>query len=618
MMNSPKPTPIFQRLLQVGILLACLGWITPQVAHGQTDLELAEFYYNEGSYPQAKLYLEGIWKKNKTNAVYTMYYATLLALDDFDTAEKVVKERLKRRHKNSRSTALVDLGSLYLHFDRREQALEAFMEALENLQPGRPSAVSLANAFIKLDELDMALATYERAEKLGTTGFDYELANLQGMRGDFEGMVDAYMALLSTKPNYLRTVQNSLNRNLRLTTIEDNRELVRVSLLRAIQKYPDNTVFPELLVWHFNQIRDFASSVIHAKALDLRLDEQGVRLMELGNTAQANGDTDTALECYRYVASKGPDNPYYFTARNEVLQVRFDALTSEVPADLDAMGVLAEEYAASLRDLGVRSETAMMVKDRAHILAFYLQRADEGIEALEALLAENDLNNRVAAACKLTLGDIYVFQGLIWDASLLFSQIVLDFKDDPLGHEAKFRNARVSYFGGDFNWAQSQLDALKASTSKLISNDAIDLSLLITDNFNLDTLTLPMEMYARADLLRMQRKFDVARITLDSLTTAFPGHVLEDEVLMMSADMFLEQDRLDTAMTLYQEVVDLHFDDITGDDALWMLADLTHNRLGDLATAQTLYEKLLFDFPGSLHAVEARKRFRALRGDELE
>ena len=592
--------------------------MAPVDAGAQTDLELAEFYYNEGSYPQAKLYLDGIWKKNKTNAVYQMYYATLLALDDFDTAEKVVKERLKRRHKNSRSTALVDLGSLYLHFDKRDAALEAFMEALENLQPGRPSAVSLANAFIKLDELDMALATYERAEKLGSTGFEYELANLQGMRGDFEGMIDAYMALLSTKPNYLRTVQNSLNRNLRLTTTEDNRELVRISLLRAIQTYPDNTVYPELLVWHFNQIRDFASSVIHAKALDLRLQEQGVRLMELGNTAQANGDVDTALECYRYVAAKGPDNPYYFTARNEVLQVRFDALTAEVPADLDAMAQLADEYAVSLRDLGVRSETAMMVKDRAHLLAFYLQRANEGIEDLEALLANNDLNERVAAACKLTLGDIYVFEGLIWDASLLFSQIVLDFKDDPLGHEAKFRNARVSYYGGDFNWAQSQLNALKASTSKLISNDAIDLSLLITDNFNLDTLTLPMEMFARADLLRMQRKFDDARTTLDSLTTDFPGHVLEDEVLMMSADMFLEQGRLDTAMTLYQEVVDLHFDDITGDDALWMLADLTHHRLNDEATAQTLYEKLLFDFPGSLHAVEARKRFRALRGDDLE
>ena len=224
----------------------------------------------------------------------------------------------------------------------------------------------------------------------------------------------------------------------------------------------------------------------------------------------------------------------------------------------------------------------------------------------------------MAAACKLTLGDIYVFEGLIWDASLLFSQVVLDFKDDPLGHEAKFRNARVSYYGGDFNWAQSQLDALKASTSKLISNDAIDLSLLITDNFNLDTVTAPMEMFARADLLCMQRKFDDARSTLDTLAEAFPGHALEDEMLMMSADMFLEEGRLDTAMALYQDVVDLHFDDITGDDALWKLADLTHHELNDVQNAQTLYEKLLFDFPGSLHSVEARRRFRALRGDELE
>ena len=607
----------FHRIV-FALLLAGMGLFAQDQAHAQTDLELAEFYFNEGSYPQARLYLETIWKKNKTNAVYKMYYGTLLALDDFVEAEKLVKTRLKRRHKNSKSTALVDLGSLYLQFDKQEQAMEAFVEALELMQPGRSAAVSLANAFIKLDELDMALATYERAEKLGTTGFDYELANLQGMRGDFVGMLDAYMSLLNTRPNYLRTVQNSMNRNLRLTTTEDNRELVRVALLRAIQAYPDKTVFPELLVWHFNQIQDFASSFVHAKSLDLRLAEQGTRLMELGHPAQANGDADTALRCYGYVAGKGPDNPYFFTARNELLQVRFNELMQEVPADLEAMASLAQEYASSLTDLGVRSETAMMVKDRAHLLAFYLTRGEEAIADLEGLLAQNDLNERVAAACKLTLGDIYVFEGLIWDASLLFSQVVLDFKNEALGHEAKFRNARVSYFGGDFNWAQNQLNALKASTSKLISNDAIELSLLITDNFNLDTLTEPMEMFARADLLRMQRQFDDARATLDSLEEAHPGHPLEDESMMMSADMFLEQGRLDTAMSIYREVVDLHFDDITGDDALFHLADLTHRTLLDPETAQGLYEQLLFDFPGSLYAVEARKRFRELRGDQLE
>jgi tetratricopeptide (TPR) repeat protein len=603
----------------VGAFVTLCAWVVaPQPLSAQTDLELAEYYYNEGSYPQAKLYLEPLWKNNKTNAVYEMYYATLLALDDFDAAEKLVKERLKRRNKTSRATALVDLGSLYVHFGRREQALEAFEEALAEMQPGRSAAVSLANAFIKLDELDMALATYRRAEELGTRGFEYELANLQGMRGDFAGMIDAYMDLLETKPNYLRTVQNSLNRNLRLTTTDDNHELVRVSLLRAIQAHPDNTIFPELLVWHFNQIRDFASALVHAKALDLRLQERGERLMELGTTAQANGDAATALACFRHVAAKGPDNPYFFTARNEMLQVQYHALTKAVPADLEAMAALSEDYRASLRDLGVRSETAMMVRDHAALLAFYLQQADEAMTSLEQLLTLEGLNDRVAAACKLTLGDIYAFEGLIWDASLLFSQIVLDFGDDPLGHEAKFRNARVSYYGGDFGWAQSQLNALKASTSKLISNDAIELSLLISDNFNLDTLTEPMEMYARADLLRMQRKFGLARQTLDSLATKHPGHALGDEILMMSADMFVQQGQLDTALVLYNDIVSLHFDDITADDALFKLADLTHNTLGNLEEAQALYEKLLFDFPGSLHAVEARKRYRALRGDELE
>ncbi|MGB2424144.1 MAG: hypothetical protein ACPH97_05380, partial [Flavobacteriales bacterium] len=69
------------RHLVAAAALAVLGMAVPEGALAQTDLELAEFYYNEGSYPQAKLYLETLWKKNKTNAVYEMYYATLLALD---------------------------------------------------------------------------------------------------------------------------------------------------------------------------------------------------------------------------------------------------------------------------------------------------------------------------------------------------------------------------------------------------------------------------------------------------------------------------------------------------------------------------------------------------------
>ncbi len=581
----------------------------------QTDLELAEFYYNEGSYEQARLYLVEIYKKNKTNVVYQMYYQSLLAMDEFEEAEDLVKKRLKRTHKNSKSTAYVDLGSLYLHFGMPELARESFDEALNLLQPGKSQAIRLANAFIKLDELDMAYDTYRKAQSLGTTDFHYQFANLQGMRRDYEGMVESFLELLHKTPSYLRTVQNSLNRNLRLHTEPGNGEIVRVELLKAVRNYPDDVIFPEMLVWYFTQEKDFASAFIHARALDLRLKEIGIRLMELGNTSAANDDLETAKKCYGYVASKGEGTPYFYTARNELLQVRFHALTKSIPSDFVGLTELAADYAASIIDLGAKPETAIMLKNRAHILAFYLDRGEEAMVIMEEILELPGLNKRVAAACKLELGDIYVFEDLVWDASLLFSQIILDFKDDPLGHEAKYRNARISYYTGDFAWAQTQLDVLKASTSKLISNDAIDLSLLITDNFNLDTIFEPMEMFARADLLIMQRRYDEAVITLDTLMEVWPGHALEDEILMIKGEVALQKVELDSAILFFQEIVDLHFDDITADDALYQLALIYDNELNDLEKAVELYEKILFEYSGSLFAIEARKRYRELTGD---
>ena len=586
----------------------------PAGAAAQSDLELAEFYYNEGSYEQAKLYLDQLWKKNKTKKVFDMYYASLLAVNDFESAEKLVKSRM--RNKNTRATAYVELGQLYLHFDREIEAREAFAEALQRLEPGKNKALALANAFLDLNELDLALEVYEKAKELGTRDLEYQLVDLQGRRGNYPGMIDASLELLHLKPTYLRNIQNSFNRNLRIQDNPELGELLRSKLLGAAKEFPEDTIFPELLVWYFKQSLDFASAFVHAKSLDLRFNESGERLIELAQMSSKNGDTETAAACYQFVSSKGPDNPYFFTARCQSLRVLMQPLLDSTPPSMEEIARLAERYRTTLRDLGIRTETATLAKELAHVEAFYLQNPAAAIERLETILAIPGLYNRTAAVSKLELGDVLVFTDEIWDASLLFSQVELDFKDDPLGHEAKFRNARISYFAGDFDWAQSQLDALKASTSKLISNDAIDLSLLITDNYAMDTIIEPMWLYAQADLLASQHRYDDARVKLDSLVTTWPGHALEDEVLMQLAQMALAENQVDTAVVLLQEIVDLHFDDILADDALFQLAQLRQEWFNQPEVALPLYEQLLFEFPGSLHAIEARRRFRLLRGEE--
>ena len=548
--------------------------------------------------------------------VFDMYYDVLVALDDFDAAEKLVKSRM--RGKNTRANAYVELGQLYLHFGREVQAREAFDEAMKRLQPNRNSAIGLANAFLKLNELDLALEVYSKAQEMGVDNLDYQLVDLEGRRGNYNGMIDAALRLLHNKPTYFRNIQNSFTRNLRVLDNPELGTLLKGKLIASARNYPDDSVYPELLVWYFNQVKDFANAFIHAKSLDLRGEEDGSRLIELAQTASSNGDYETAARCYAYVAGKGRENAYFFTARTQSLRMRMEPLLNAVPNDTEAIADLAEEYRQTLNDLGITTETAGIAKDLAHVQAFYLQLPDKAIATLEAVLDIPALYDRMAALCKLELGDILVFQDNIWDASLLFSQVELDFKDDSFGHEAKFRNARISYYAGDFDWAQAQLDALKASTSKLISNDAIDLSLLITDNYAMDTISEPMWLFAQADLLSTQHRYDQAMTKLDSIVAIWPGHALEDEILMTQGHMALEQGNVDTALMLFQEVVDLHFDDILADDALFELGKLYEDRIGDEEAAADYFEQLLFDYPNSLHAVEARRRFRAMRGDTIE
>ena len=597
------------------ILVASL-FVASTISWSQSDLELAEFYYNEGSYAQSKLYLDQIWKKNKTKMVFDMYYDVLIALDNFDAAEKLVKSRM--RGKNTRANAYVELGQLYLHFGRKAQAREAFDEAMERLQPNRNSAIGLANAFLKLNELDLALEVYSKAQEIGVGNLDYQLVDLEGRRGNYDGMIDAALRLLHSKPTYFRNIQNSFTRNLRVLDNPELGTLLKGKLIASARNYPDDSVYPELLVWYFNQVKDFANAFIHAKSLDLRGKENGSRIIELAQTASSNGDYETAALCYTYVAGKGRENAYFYTARTQSLRMRMEPLLNAVPNNTQAIEGLAEEYKQTLNDLGITTETAGIAKDLAHAQAFYLQLPDEAIATLEAVLEIPALYDRMAALCKLELGDILVFQDNIWDASLLFSQVELDFKDDFFGHEAKFRNARISYYAGDFDWAQAQLDALKASTSKLISNDAIDLSLLITDNYAMDTISEPMWLFAQADLLSTQHRYDQARTKLDSIVSIWPGHALEDEILMTQGRMALEQGNVDTALVLFQEVVDLHFDDILADDALFELGKLYEDQLANAEAASGYFEQLLFDYPNSLHAVEARRRYRAMRGDVIE
>ena len=273
-------------------------------------------------------------------------------------------------------------------------------------------------------------------------------------------------------------------------------------------------------------------------------------------------------------------------------------------------------YKLSIDKLGFSNTTIGLINNYAQFKAFSLGDLNEALTVLEDAMEIPGISRYDLSECKFVYADIMLLSGNIWTSLLYYSQIEKDFKESSIGHEARLRKAKVFYFNGDFQWAQSQLDVLKSSTSKLIANDAMLLSLLITDNLSLDTSDVPMRAYARADLFYYQNDFDKAHLTLDSVLSYYPLHTLVDEIYFRKYVMYHKQKDIDNSILMLNEIISKHSSGILYDDAIFSLARLYEDN-GDLDKSSLYYEMILFECPGSIFVVESRKRYRQIRGDSL-
>lgn len=585
-------------------------------AQTNTDLQLAQQFYDNKEFDKALDYYEKLYNKVSSEEFYTPYLNCLLELKEFKTAEKVIKKQIKRNPE--RPDLFIDLGTVYERAEDSGKAKNTWELAIKSIKHDDQVFI-VAKAFIAIKQYDYAILTYLRGRKMAENDypFSFELADVYAIKGDKMAMINEYLDVLESQDSYIQSVQNALQTSFGNEADSKQNELLKGELLKRIAKNPDKTILSELLIWMQIQQKDFEGAFIQAKALDKRKKEDGNRIMNLAKLCTQNESYDVAVKAYQYVISKGPDNFFYANARMELLDVSYQKIVLKGNYNLIDLTELEKNYQITITELGKSANTAPLLKKLAHLQAFYLNKPADAITLLEEAISLPQLALPIQAECKLELADILLMTGDIWEASLRYSQVEKSFKYDAIGQEAKFRNARISYYTGDFMWAQAQLDVLKGATAKLIANDAMDLSLLISDALAIDTNIAPLMIFSRADLLAFQNKDEQAKITLDSINTLFPNHALADDILYRKAQIELKHARYTEAAAYYDTIVKNYGDDILGDDALFKLAGLNENQFKNLDKAKELYQQLLIKYPGSLYVVEARKRFRKLRGDSF-
>ena len=593
------------------------------------DFQLAKKYYLDSDYEKAALYYEKIFKEPEQRLkIYENYKSTLIELNKFKEAEKLSKALIKENP--NKLKFLVDLGVIYGLVDRIDKKNQVFDKAIEQINEETlyDNAFDLGLAFEKIGNLKKALEVYLNFESKNLQNpfaFHSKIALIYNKTNQPSKMINTFFEMLDFNNKFLQNVQNGLVNSIDFQNNLKEKEILRQSIIEKIQANPKKIVYIELLAWFYMLNNDYENAYTQIKALDKKLNKNGSELLDLGNTALNNQDFKVAVKCFDDVILKSNSLEYKFEAKNkklfalkskilygsQIIQEELEELKANYLLILSQLNNSKNVYNNSLRKYN-------LLLDLSEIEAFYLGDISSAKKHLNNAIQIPRLKEKQKGNAKLKLANILVLEDKIWEASLMYLQIEKQFKDDQLGHLAKFKNAQVYYFSGEYDWCQAQLKVLKASTSKLIANDALELSVLISDNYNMDTSEVAMKLFSYADMLSYQQQFSKANILYDSVLNNFKNHSLNDEIIFRKAKIDLKKHNYLKAVDYFKLLVDNYPNSILLDNSLFLIASIYEEKIKDFEQAKKYYKTILFDHKGSLYAAESRKRFRKLAGNTNE
>lgn len=575
---------------------------------GFSQEELANNYFTKGEFDKALSLYQNLERDNPRNSNYKLRIVEIYRqLEQIDKAEDYLLSILQT---SNSPVYLIELGYNYSLKNNQQKSEEYFNLANQKLYENASYAYTIARAYEKYSMLENAIFVYKKAMELNPDlNFNIQLARIYGEQGNIEKMLNSYINFVQINTSYIDHAKRAISGFISEDGENDNNIIFKRILLKKIQKEPD-LLWNEMLSWLFVQQKDYNKAFSQEKAIFRRNPESLQRIIELAEITIDEGITETAKEILNYLIATSQDIDTIVKANNYLIQIESEEIND------DNFNSIEEKFLALFDQYAINHQTLDLQLSYAQFLAFKIDKPNEAISFLKNSM-KIPLSELQLAQLKLKLGDILVFQEKFNEALIYFTQIQKSLKNSTISQEARFRVAKASYYKGDFEWAESQLKILKSSTSQLIANDALDLKLLISDNKYEDSTQTALKLYAKADLLAFQNKTRRAISTLDKILESHKGETIEDQALFMQAKLFEKMHEYIKAEANYKYIMANYSEDILADDALFMLAEIYRNHLEMPEKAKELYEQIIFNHADSIYFIEARKNFRALRGDAI-
>lgn len=575
------------------------------IAFSQNE-QLALNYFDKGEFEKAIISYEDLLKNQPTNSFYFQKLVeSHQQMQHFDVSEKLLQDRLDRY---KQASLIVELGYNFQLKKDASKSKKYYDQALEKIKENPSNVYTIANAFEKKTLLDYALQSYKLAVSIEPKmNFNYQMAVLYGQSGKTDLMIETFLDESFANPNSTIMIQNQLSRFMNDEAEESFNTALRKSLLLRAQKNQD-IFWNQFLSWFFVQQKEYSKAFIQEKAIYRRDPESFSNIVNLAQLALEENEEETAQEIFRFVLENTQDQDLQILANYYLMEAKIKkAPEKNYPAIKAELDLLVKKF-------GITPYSLQLQILQAHYTTFNMKNPEEGKAILKRTL-ELPLNKYQTADVKMELADILLYEEKFNQALIYYSQIEEDLKNDPVGHEASLKAAKTSYFKTDFEWALKQFKELKSASTQLIANDALELFLLINDNTVADSTQVGLKKFARGDYLLYQNKNKEALEQFQAILKEYKGQEIEDETLLRIGQIYEKLGDYASALSNYQSIIDNHKEGIYIDEALYFSAEIYNKQLKDIEKAKSLYEQVLFNHEDSIYFIDARKKFRQLRGD---
>ncbi|UZO81343.1 tetratricopeptide repeat protein [Aquimarina sp. ERC-38] len=592
------------------LLIFIFLWFSVSVS-GQSE-QLAKNYMQQGSYEKALSVYKKLYENSPNRINYILgVVSSHQQLEQFEEAEVILNLQLEKNPNNL--LFLVELGHHFELQQKKELANQYYQKAITGFDENNINQVfSLGQTFEKYSLLDQAAIIYERGMKANPgSSFNVQLAKIYGEQGKTEEMLEKYLSLILEQPNYRNVVQRNISEYINEDPENEANLAFKKVLLKRLQQNPD-ILYNEMLSWLFVQQKEFKKAFIQEKAIYKRTEQGLDNILNLARTAIQQEDLKSATLILNYVLESTASKDLKLKAHKIILKAETETAQQQDYQKIE------EKYKQVFEIYGKSRETIGLQTDYAHFIAFYQDRKKEAITFLKRLLKELALSRFQSARVKMEMADILVLDQKFNQALIYYTQVQNTLKNNFLAQDARFKVAKTSYYKGDFKWAQTQLDVLKSSATQLIANDAMELSLIISDNSFEDSTQTALKIFARGDLLTFQQKNQEAISVYEQILTDHKGEKIEDEAFFRQAQLYEKEKMYDKAKLNYQKIIEFYPTDILVDDAYYALANLYTSVYNEPEKAKELYERIIFNHANSIYYVDARKKYRMLRGDAIE